>query len=151
MEEKFIADVHLGKLARWLRLLGFDTVYQNFFTNTELVGIAKDERRILLSHNTAFKKLDNVLIFIIESEDPWQQLKQVTGHFQLKDKLRPFSRCIICNGSLKSVLKEQVENQLEENTAAYFNEFWQCENCKRIYWKGSHYDRMVRLVEQLFH
>ena len=151
MEEKFIVDVHLGKLARWLRLLGFDTVYQNFFTNIELVRIAKEERRVLLSRNLAFKKLDNVLPFIIESEDPRQQLKQVTTHFQLKNKLRPFSRCIICNGNLEIVSKEQIKDQLEENTAAFFNEFWQCENCKRIYWKGSHYDRMVSLLERLFH
>jgi uncharacterized protein with PIN domain len=111
--------VHLGKLARWLRLLGFDTGYENFLTNAELVAIAKHERRILLSRNAIFKKLDNVFSFIIESEDPWQQLKQVTEHFQLKNKLRSFSRCIICNGSLEAVSKEQIKDQLEENTAAY--------------------------------
>lgn len=146
MIHKFIADVHLGKLARSLRLLGFDTVYKNDYSNSQLLQISRQENRVLLSRNVSLQKHTEIESFAITSEDPLQQLKQVIDHFNLRDQFNPFSRCIVCNGILEPVAKEHVQQLLEKNTAQYFNEFRQCDHCKRIYWKGSHYERMLKMI-----
>jgi uncharacterized protein with PIN domain len=149
MENKFIADVHLGKLARLLRLLGFDTVYNNSFTATDLLTISKEQERILLSRNVLLAKVAGIKTFITTSEEPTTQLKQVVEHFELKKQFHPFSRCMVCNAPLQVVTKEKINNVLEKNTSMYFNEFWQCSNCRRIYWKGSHYERMLKTIENV--
>jgi uncharacterized protein with PIN domain len=145
----FIADVHLGRLAKSLRLLGFDTRYQNNFTHAEIMAIAVEEARTLLSRNVAFAKNTSIQSFIIYSEDFIEQLKAVVEHFSLKNSLQPFSRCIVCNGLLKTVPKQTILKELKENTAKYYNEFWQCNNCQRIYWQGPHFERMLRLIDQV--
>ncbi len=146
---KFIADVHLGKLARLLRSLGFDTAYQNSFSNKELITISREQDRVLLSRNSSLTKNDQVKAFILTSEDPLTQLKQVISQFQLNDQLHPFTVCTVCNGALEKVPKENIVHLLEPNTMRYFNEFWQCNHCKRIYWKGSHYERMLKTIERI--
>jgi uncharacterized protein with PIN domain len=146
---KFIADVHLGKLAKLLRMLGFDTLYDNSVSNKDLISIAVEENRILLSRNNSLKNISELRSFIIADEHSEAQLKQVLQHFNLKDQLHPFTRCIICNSMLQSVSKNDIISQLPQNTALYYNEFWQCNNCKRIYWKGSHYERMKKLIEEI--
>jgi uncharacterized protein len=149
MEVKFIADVHLGKLARYLRLLGFDTWYKNSATNSELKSLASSENRILLSKSELFADDTSFKSCIIKTEDSFLQLKQVIGEFKLKEDFKPFSRCMICNGLLEVVEKNTVEEKLEENTARYYHEFWQCTGCKHVYWKGAHYKRMIQLIEGL--
>ena len=146
---KFIADVHLGRLVRGLRMLGFDVLYQNIFSNIELKTLAAEQNRTLLTRNTLFLKDPAIKTFVVESEDWLVQLQTVVRQFQLKDNLKPFSRCLICNGILKGVSKEEAEPRLEEKTRKYYNEFWRCENCKRLYWKGSHYERMEKRISQL--
>ena len=84
---------------------------------------------------------------IIENEEAKEQLKQVVTHFKLTNNFDPFSRCIRCNGLLEPVSKETISNELQENTRQYFDAFWQCNNCKHIYWMGSHHERMLRLIE----
>lgn len=145
----FIADVHLGKLARNLRLLGFDTLYTNACTQAELIAVALEQNRILLSRYAGYAKYPAISSFIIQSEEPAEQLKQLVPHFHLANKLHPFSKCLVCNGTLEPVAKENILAQLQSNTSKYFNEFWQCDNCKRIYWKGPHYNRMLTLVEKV--
>ena len=149
MDAKFIADVHLGKLARSLRMLGFDTLYQNNFSTEELETMALEQDRLLLSRNPAFAKNSKLRSLIIRSEEPVEQLKLVVNEFQLADDLHPFSRCLVCNGKLHTVPKQNVINVLQKNTIIYFDEFWQCEHCKRVYWKGPHYDRMCRLLKTI--
>lgn len=149
MEKKFIADVHLGRLAKWLRMLGFDTLYNNAFASGELVTLAGEENRILLSRNSTHSKNDSIDSLIITHEEPALQLQQVIQHFDLKESFRPFTRCLVCNGFLENVSKEAVLSRLQPNTAAFFHEFWQCLDCKRIYWKGSHFDRMMKMIESM--
>lgn len=146
MEPRFICDVHLGKLAKGLRMLGFDTAYQNSFTRKNLERISVEERRILLSRNSVFAKNKKLHSYIITSEDATAQIKSVTLYFDLKNKMRPFSLCLVCNEPLQRVSKELIVNQIPPNTAKYFTEFWQCNNCKRIYWKGSHYEQMLKEI-----
>lgn len=145
----FVADVHLGKLAKALRLLGFDTLYSNAYTPAQLLALAQAERRILLSRSVAFRKQAGIQAVVIKSENPDEQLQQVVQQFALREGLHPFTRCLVCNGLLKKAKKESVATQLLPNTQQYFSEFWQCTACHRIYWKGSHYDRMLALVQKV--
>lgn len=147
--EKFIADVHLGKLARLLRMLGFDTIYQNNFTFDELLKIGREQNRILLSRKASLSKIHTVKQFLIAGEDPSAQLQQVIQHFNLKNEVQPFSRCMVCNGILEKVLKENINHLIEKNTKIYFDEFWQCQKCKRIYWKGSHFERINATIQTI--
>jgi len=149
MQASFIADVHLGRLARLLRLLGFDTLYRNDLTKRELVAIAQSQNRFLLSRDAALATNPVIRFLWVEKEDAYEQTKQVVRQLQLKDRLQPFSRCMACNGTLQAVPKEEILEQLEENTINYYNTFWQCAGCRRIYWKGSHYERMQTLLAQL--
>jgi uncharacterized protein with PIN domain len=149
MTQKFIADVHLGKLARLLRLLGFDSTYRNDHSPNELLQLGQEENRMLLSRNSSFEKNMGVNSLTIKSEYPLQQLRQVIDHFNLRNQFHPFSRCIVCNGILEPVAKESILPLLEKNTAQYFNEFWRCNQCEKIYWKGSHYERMLKTITDI--
>ena len=149
MGNKFVCDVHLGKLARLLRLLGFDTAYENSFTKIELINISREEERIILSRDHSLSKNDLSKVIIIEDEEPMLQLKQVIDYLELKNHLRPFSRCLVCNGELQTVSKEEISDLIQENTSRYFNVFWKCMNCRRIYWKGSHYEKMLKTIESI--
>ncbi len=148
-ENRFCADVHLGKLSRFLRLPGFDTVYSNSLSKAELHAIAKIENRILLSKDRFFGKFRDINFLLIESFDPVEQLVEVVNHFHLKDAFSPFTRCLDCSQKLRPVAIEQVAGRLLPNTRKYFPEFFECSGCKKIYWKGSHYERMTRLVEAI--
>lgn len=151
MSNKFIADVHLGKLARWLRMLGLDTAYKNDYSQSQLIQISKEEERVLLSRNTSLSANKEIENFVITHENPSRQLISVIEHFDLKSQLQLFSRCLVCNGILEPVSKESILNSLQKNTAQYFDEFWQCNRCKRIYWKGSHYGRMLQTIERILY
>ena len=104
---------------------------------------------MLLSRNASFEKQMNVQCFVVTSEDAFLQLRQVVNQFHLKEQFHPFTRCIVCNGILGPVAKENVLPLLEKNTAQYFDEFRQCNHCKRVYWKGSHYKRMLKTIEHI--
>jgi uncharacterized protein with PIN domain len=150
MEYKFLADANVGKLARLLRMLGFDTAYDNTFSIPQLTEIAVRENRILLTRNPAAGKLfRGIQSFIVTDERPYIQLKQVIQQFNLKEWVRPFTRCITCNGILLTVPKENIINRLQQNTTLYFDDFWQCQGCNRVFWKGSHYERMLQMVKHI--
>ncbi|TKK70181.1 hypothetical protein FC093_05375 [Ilyomonas limi] len=146
----FIADVHLGKLASMLRMLGFDTVYSNTFSNAALVNIALEQQCVLLTRNVTIGRHQHALqTFIIIHDAPAEQLKTVLQHFHLLAHIQPFSRCMVCNGALEPVAKETVINELPEKTAQYYHQFWQCTHCRRFYWKGPHYNRMVHFIQKI--
>lgn len=148
-EISFVADVHLVKLAKYLRMLGFNTVYQNNYPRKELESIAVTQNRLLLSRNPVLAQHEDFMSFILAAEDPLVQLQQTIQQFELGEKFKPFTRCILCNGLLHATAKEKIENQLREATRKYYNEFWQCSYCLHLYWKGSHYERMEKLIAQL--
>jgi uncharacterized protein with PIN domain len=145
---RFCADVHLGKLARLLRMLGFDTAYQNNFFKEELHEIARSEHRSLLSKSDYFSKFSDIDFFKIKNFDPDQQLKEVVEHFHLHELFNPFTRCLYCNEILEKKEKSEVENILLPETKKSFSEFWQCPSCRKIYWKGSHYERMKKWIQK---
>ncbi len=147
---RFILDVHLGKLAKSLRLLGFDTVYENKYNDQTIAEIAAREHRVILTRDIGLLKLKIVQWgYWLRSQNAAKQLAEVLAYYHLKSKIQPFTRCLVCNGLLQNVPKEAVQTQLPPKTKIYFQEFHQCQTCQRVFWKGSHYERMEAFVQQL--
>ena len=147
-EPKFVLDGHLGRLAAYLRMLGFDTLYQNNYMDEELADISVNKNRILLTRDRGLLKRSKVTRgFLLKTMDPRQQLLSVVWRFDLLDRILPFSRCIACNGIFEAVDKLEISDQLESKTRKYFEKFKRCKECGKIYWKGSHHSRMLALIE----
>jgi len=146
-DPRFFADAQLGRLARDLRLLGFDTLFENGIDDADLVSRASAERRIILSRDLGLLMRRGVTHGChIRQDDPLQQLVHVIRRCDLSDAARPFTRCLECNGDISRVSKETVAGMLEPGTATRFDAFWRCEQCHRVYWKGSHYERLAAYV-----
>jgi len=143
----FICDVHLGKLARLMRLLGFDTLYRNDYDDPEIVQISVNENRAVLTRDRLLLHA-KVIIYgcWLRSTNPIEQLSEVVKRFGLEQQIFPFSRCLSCNASLKPVKKEVVEDLLEPKTRQYYKQFHRCEHCQKIFWMGSHYDALAKIV-----
>ncbi len=149
-QNRFVVDVNLGKLARWLRLLGFDTIYRNDLDDPELVRIAADEERILLTRDRRLLHHKAVSHgYWVRAVDPEQQVAEVVRRFQLEGSIRPFHRCLACNGLIHPVAKDRIEHRLEPKTRRYYDEFYQCDQCGKVYWKGPHFARLVEAVERM--
>ena len=149
-EYRFVLDIHLGKLANALRLLGFDTLYRNDYADPELAQVSADEQRILLTRDTRLLMRSLVRYgYYVRSKNPDQQIVEVLRRFNLFDAILPFHRCIRCNGVLEPVEKEAIADQLPEKTRQSIDEFHRCQTCDQIYWQGSHFERMQQFIEQV--
>ena len=149
-ERKFIADVHLGRLAKYLRLCGFDTLYGMSLTDRAIINLSLAEDRIILSRDKELLQNRHVIqSFRIMSAEPVEQLKEVLNRFDLRNNLHPFTRCTICNGEVAGVVKEEIDKALQPKTRNYYDEFKKCTSCGKIYWEGSHYERMKEFVNSL--
>lgn len=149
-EARFVLDTHLGKLANLLRMLGFDTLYSNRFEDDELAEISSREQRILLTRDLGVLKRGIVRYgYFVRQTDPQQQIGEILRRYDLLTDLVPFRRCMACNGLLHPVDKAQVWEQLSDSTRQYYDEFHQCEACGKIYWKGSHYDKMQAFIQDM--
>ena len=147
---RFIADIQLGKLAKYLRVLGFDTSYSNKLNEKEIINISNDEKRTILTRSIFLLKNRNVIRgYWIRSQDPHQQLIQVIHFSDLLSGIILFKRCSECNGLLCTVPKEEIEDRLLPNTIKYFQEFHMCSNCFKIYWKGSHFKKILSFSENI--
>lgn len=145
---KFILDVHLGKLAHKLRMLGFDCYYNSLISKSALLSVSINENRKILTRDR--RLLMNKAAgsgYFIRSENPEIQLKNVIDYFSLCNDIKPFTRCIQCNGLLKEIKKEEVE--IKPKTKKYFEVFNQCESCLKIYWQGSHFTKMKAEIAKL--
>ena len=147
--EKFILDVHLGKLAKALRMLGFDCYYENNLSDQAIAAIAERENRIVLTRDLGLLKHRNVRWgYWLRSQKPNEQLEEVIKRFKLNNKFKPLTRCLACNELIEAVSKESVLDRLPPKTRAHFHEFFQCRGCRRVYWKGSHYEHMQEAITQ---
>jgi uncharacterized protein with PIN domain len=147
---RFVADGHLGRLAAYLRTVGFDTVYHSDCGDEELAKISANERRILLTRDRGLLKRNIVTRgYCVRTTNPREQLAEVIERFDLSGAIAPFQRCVHCNELLHPVPKDLIHDRLQPETKEYFVEFWTCPACHRIYWKGSHYRRMQRLIESV--
>ena len=147
---KFILDVHLGKLAKYLRLCGFDSCYRRDYNDKEIIRLSLSEKRIILTHD--IELLKNKVVthgYWIRSQYLNEQLKEVLRRFDLNKQIRPFTRCMECNGLLEDVLKDEIKNRLLLRTIEYFHKFKKCTVCDRIYWEGSHFERMKKYIERI--
>jgi uncharacterized protein with PIN domain len=144
---RFVADVHLGRLAACLRLCGLDTLYRNDWQDEELVENSVAERRILLTRDRGLLKRAAITHgYLVREHQPRRQLVEVLTRFDLGAMLRPLSRCSVCNTPVRPVDKNQVVASLPARTAAHYDEFWKCSGCGRIYWRGAHYRALLGLV-----
>ena len=149
-EPKFVLDVHLGRLAGYLRMLGFDTLYDNRADDLELVRISSEQKRILLTRDRGVLKHSAVTHgYWLRETDSRRQTEEVVRRFDLARLLRPFTRCMVCNQALQAVSKVEVCGWVPPRTLEWCEGFWECPCCRRVYWRGSHYRRMRQWVEQL--
>ena len=150
VEPRFLLDSHLGRLAAYLRMLGFDCLYRNDYDDAELAELVQREKRILLSRDRRLLMRKVVQYgYCLRSLEPPEQLTEVVRRFDLADKIRPFHRCLRCNGALQPVSKETVLDRLEPLTKIHYDEFSLCPACDQVYWKGSHVERMEKLIESV--
>ncbi len=146
---RFVLDVHLGKLAQYLRMLGFDSFYRTDYRSADLVLLSTNDSRILLSRNKMLVSLPQLMrAHLIRSQHPLGQLRDVFEHFDLYRSCVPLSRCLRCNLLLQPVGKSEVLATLPEKVAQSETEFRRCTQCGRVYWKGSHYVRMRKFVAE---
>ena len=146
----FILDTQLGKLARRLRMLGFDTLYRNDYKDAEIIRTAQEERRIILTRDVDLLKNKSVTHgYWVRSASPEKQVGEVLRRLDLYGQITPFSRCLVCNGLVVGVDKAAVEDRLPPRTRRYFETFYACQACGKVYWEGSHYRRMKDQVERI--
>lgn len=144
---RFLLDVHLGQLATYLRLLGFDTLYRNDYEDEELANAAAQSGRVLVTRDRRLLMRKQVTYgCCLHTRDPQEQVQVVLHRFQLHEQIDPWQRCLRCNGQLRPVDKEEVLHRLEPKTKRYYDEFHICQECGKVYWKGSHYPRMRRFI-----
>jgi len=149
---KFLTDRTLGKLAKGLRMLGYDTLYDRGEDTHRLYHIAREENRVILTRNTRLltKRPEDKIIFVKEDR-PLFQLKELilNGLLSMSDK-NLFSRCLLCNATLGKAAPKEVEGKVPDFVFYQHQEFFRCPECRRIYWPGSHQENMRKMVEQLF-
>jgi uncharacterized protein with PIN domain len=147
----FVVDVNLGKLARLLRLFGFDTLFANSFDDREIAAISVEQQRIILTRDRRLLYAKTITHgYWVRAVEPLQQLAEVIRRFDLARRLKPFCRCTVCNGLIEPVEKQAVLDLLEPKTRLYYERFYRCPACGKVYWEGSHIDHMrQRFAEYL--
>jgi uncharacterized protein len=149
-DPRFVIDVNLGRLARLLRVLGFDVWWSSDADDQTLADLSLGQQRILLTRDRCLLKRRAITYgLFVRSDHPEEQTLEVIRRLDLRHRLAPFTRCVRCNGRLFSVSKEEVIDHLEPLTRLYYDDFSRCTECGRIYWRGSHRARLVSFVEGL--
>ena len=147
---RFVLDGHLGRLAAYLRMLGFDTWYERFADDPQLASVASSENRVLLTRDVGLLKRREVQAgYCVRSQKPHEQLREVARRFALQPHFTPFQRCMECNAPLDPVSKAEISHLLPPHTRETKSEFSQCRHCRKIYWRGSHHARMLGWIEEL--
>ncbi len=149
---RFVVDGMLGKLTRWLRLLGHDVEYSNNIEDKDLIGIAKKEKRVLLTRDFQLyqqavgKGLDALYV---EGQTEPERLAEISKRFSIRLEVdMKISRCSKCNTIVKPILKEKIADKVEKNTLAHYDEFWMCPKCEQVYWQGAHWTRIGKILEK---
>ncbi len=154
MEIKFIADNNVGKLARWLRIIGYDTALFKEKNDLRMIQIALHENRVILTRDSQLLKRRIIAsgrlraVFVMQN-DPKAQLKGIVEKLSLSYSFSPFSLCLECNGRLTAREKEEVRNLVPPHVFETQNQFMQCPVCYRVYWQGTHWQAMTRELENL--
>lgn len=143
----FILDVHLGRLTKYLRICGFDCYYANLEDN-EIITLALQQERIILTKDRALLKDKRVTHgYWVRADEPKKQLLEIIKRFDLLDKINFLTRCLLCNHLLQKIAKEEVQDRVPTHTTDYYQNYFVCPHCNKIFWEGSHYKNMAELVE----
>jgi uncharacterized protein with PIN domain len=147
---RFVVDVHLGRLARLLRLLGLDARWSNDLDDATLSAIGEAEHRVVLTRDRGLLKRRRVMHgLFVHAAHPIDQAAEVVQRLDLGKRLAPFTRCLRCGGELAPVDKADVLDRLEPLTRRHFDAFHRCAACGQVYWRGSHHARLVQVVERI--
>jgi uncharacterized protein with PIN domain len=154
MEIKFVADCNVGKLARWLRMLGYDTLYFHNIEDGRLMDIALREGRVVLTKDTEMRKRalvtkGQVQLLLLEEDDPKKQLRRVIKTLSLGASAQKFTRCLECNESLAPRTRDEVQDLVPAHVHRTQTDYMQCPSCDRVYWRGTHWERMTEELERL--
>jgi uncharacterized protein len=152
MEEAplFLADAHLGGLARLLRMLGFDTLYEPALHDREILALVGQERRVLLTRDRELLKCRDVLRgCYVHALKPEAQLREVAARYALQHHARPFTLCLHCNAWLEAVDQSAVAGRVPDGIAARYDAFVRCPGCDRVYWQGSHWEHMRAMLKSV--
>ena len=145
VEYKFIADDMLGKLARRLRMMGFDVTYPNTSADSLLLRLSREEDRIILTRDRGLSQVRGSRVFLLSSTDLSEQLQEVLTRLKLRtDPAKMFTRCPVCNGELKKTKKEEIKAKVPPRVYRTFDDFTTCSRCDKVYWKGTHYEKIVK-------
>jgi len=140
----------LGRLARMLRLLGYDTLYAPQMTTPQLLDIARQGERVVLTRGDAQKRFPDVpRVISVKSEYPPEQLREVVERFQLDTRAGLWTRCTLCNALIVRADKSTIESQVEPRIFRLYEEFYRCAGCGHIYWRGSHVERMLKNLSNI--
>lgn len=147
---KFIADINLGDIVKYMRVLGLDLYYDPLLSTREIIEISKRENRVILTKSRKLLKFKDVSHGIfIRPGTTTEQIRRIIDFLDIKDKIKPFSRCLRCNTLLNIVLKEKIIDRIPPKTKEFCNEYVQCRSCNKIYWKGTHFIDMEKVVRQI--
>ena len=146
---RFIADVHLGSLARYLRLLGFDTVWERDLADDVIINIAANHSRIILTRDKGILKHGRVTHgYWLRATETMQQVEEVVRSLDLSRRLEPYTRCMECNGILEPIRRREAVGSVPLQVFIVYREFKRCAECRRVYWRGSHLKRLNRIIER---
>ncbi|MBT8380970.1 MAG: Mut7-C ubiquitin/RNAse domain-containing protein [Ignavibacteria bacterium] len=149
-DPKFIADVHLGKLSRYLRMMGFDVLYKTNFDDDEIVKISLEEKRAIFTKDRGILKRNDVTHgYWVRSSKVKEQIVEIIKRFGLKKLIKEFTRCIECNTVLESISKKKILNELPPKVSESQKLFSVCPSCKKLYWKGTHHQRMLSFIKTI--
>jgi uncharacterized protein with PIN domain len=150
--QKFVTDGMLGKLTRWLRILGYDVEYADSMDDKELTYKAKKEDRVLLTRDVELYKqatAKGAEAFLVENPNQTADLASLAKRFRIKLEVNvEISRCPKCNGTIRTVSKTEVADKIPAATSSNYSEFWQCQQCGQVYWRGAHWDRIEKTLDE---
>ena len=152
---KFMVDTNVGKLARWLRMMGYDAVFFKEGDDAEMISQALKENRVLLTRDSHIAERwvatsGRLRVVLLASDRPERQMRQLISELGLDSRFEPFTRCLECNQTLEARLKEKVKGRVPPYVYQKHANFLECPACGRIYWRGSHWEAMCRKLEKFF-
>ena len=147
---KFVADNNLGDIVKYLRVLGFDVYYDTSLSQREIIEISKKEKRIILTKSKGLLKFKEVTHGLyIYPGNAEEQVKRIVDFLDIKNSAKPFSRCLHCNSLLKIISKEKIAHRIPPKTKAHCDEYTYCKYCDKIFWKGTHFTNMKKVIDKI--
>ncbi len=147
---RFIADINIGDVVKYMRAMGFDVYFDTSLSPGEIIKISQKEKRTILTRSRNLLKFSEVThgIFLHKGTTA-EQIKRVVDYLNITDNVRPFSRCLSCNGLLKEISKEEIKDRVPPKARRLFNRYTYCRACDKVYWRGTHFARMKRVIDQI--